>query len=446
MSAAAFLLVSKDILYNISVMVLNKPEISSVRAGSIPQSWQASSGWKAHSTFKSIETWAFVLFGLLLFMSPLSTSGASIAKVLFGLAWLAGGYWRNLKKALSRPWFWPLVALVAINLLGMLWTSDTARGLRVLAKLNCFALALSGSALPWDRARFKLVVRLFLAGLFINAIAGGLQWCHLDSWMPVNTDRNIYTGPIGFANHIFLSMALANALLWIVYDLKHRIVLPRWPNAVLALIFFTQLIITGGRAGQAAFILLVPVALWMLYPGRWRRQAMVAAALGIAGLSLSPMVRWRIQTGINDLRQYRSGNVETSMGLRLVFWEGALKLAIEHPLLGVGTGDYGPGMASLQRVRSIPATPGLTIDHPHNSYLAYLAGLGLPGFFILLWFLWMVTKEAWVCRGSPEAWFKLCYMGIFLLGSLTDTLIWGFDNALALGVIMAMPALIPASD
>ena len=408
---------------------------------------QASSGGKAHSIFKSADAWAFALFGLTLFMLPLSTSGASIAKVLFAAAWLAGGCWRDLRKAISRPWFWPMAALVAINLLGMLWTSDTARGLDVLFKLNCFAIAIAGAALPWDRARFKLVVRLFLAGLFLNAIIGGLQWMHLASWLPVNTEINAYTGPTGYANHIFLSMALANALLWIVYDLKHKAVLPRWLNAVLALLFFTQLIITGGRAGQAAFVLLFPVALWMIYPGRWRRLAMAAAAFGIIGLAMSPMVRWRVQTGMNDLRRYRSGNVDTSMGLRLVFWEGALKLALEHPLLGVGTGDYMTGMARLEREHAIPATPGFSsVDHPHNSYLAYLADLGLPGFFILLWLLWRITKEAWESRGSPEAWFKLCYMAIFLLGSLTDTLIWGFDNALALGVIMAIPAIMSVPD
>ncbi|MDA8089643.1 MAG: O-antigen ligase family protein [Nitrospiraceae bacterium] len=394
----------------------------------------------------SLDAWVFFFFALPLFMSPLSTSGAAISKVLFAAVWLAGGYWRNLKKTLSRPWFWPVVAILAINLLGMLWTRDTARGLNVLSRLNCFLIAMAGAALPWDRSRFKLVVRLFLAGLFLNAMAGGLQWFHLDSWLPANTEINADTGPTGFANHIFLSMALANALLWLAYDIKHKVVLPRPVNAILALLFFTQLIITGGRAGQVAFILLFPLALWMLYPGRWRRLAMAAAVLSIIGLSLSPMVQGRIREGMSDLSQYRTGNVDTSMGFRFVFWEGALKLAKEHPFAGVGTGDYELAMAGLQRTHAIPNTMGLTIDHPHNTYLAYLADLGLPGFLILMWFLWVVTKESWDSRRRPEAWFRLCYMGIFILGSFTDTLIWGFDNTLALGLIMALPAVISDSD
>jgi O-antigen ligase len=144
-----------------------------------------------------------------------------------------------------------------------------------------------------------------------------------------------------------------------------------------------------------------------------------------------------------DIQQYQIGNVETSVGLRLVFWEGALKMAKEHPVLGVGTGDYKMEMSRLHQAHAIPDTPDFSVsDHPHNSYLVYLADLGLTGLFIFLWFLWAATLEAWRHREHAAAWFKLVYMGIFLLGSFTDTLIWGFHNAFALGLIVAIPAIL----
>lgn len=386
-----------------------------------------------------IDAWLFPLFALPLFVATLSTAAANIFGVFFLVAYIASGYSREWRSVLSRTWFWPLLALLAINLLGMLWTQDTARGIELLVKLKWALFTLAGASLPWNRTHFILLVRLFLAGIVVNAMIGGLQWLHLYPWRIMNPAD----GPVGYTDRIFLSMTLTSALLWIAYDLKNKVVLPRALNIALALIFFIQLVTAGGRAGHLSFVLLFPVAMWMLYPGRWRRWAMAVVVVGIVGLAMAPQVQKRIMDARTDLQQYQAGNAETSVGLRLVFWEGALMMAQEHPLLGVGTGDYKIEMDRLHQIHAIPDTPSVRVsDHPHNSYLAYLADLGLIGLLIFLWFLWTATLEAWRHREQATAWFKLIYMGIFLLGSFTDTLIWGFHNAFALGLIVAIPAIL----
>jgi len=390
-----------------------------------------------------IDAWLFTLFALPLFVATLSTAAANVFGVFFLLTYLVSGYWREWRLIVSREWFWPLLALLAINFLGMLWTQDTERGLELLVKLKWALFTMAGATLPWSRKHFILLVRLFLAGIVLNAMIGGLQWLHLFPWRIMKPAD----GPVGYTDRIFLSMTLTSAMVWIAYDLKNRVVLPRALNIGLALIFFIQLFATGGRAGQLAFALLIPAALWMQYPGRWRAWAMVVVVLGLAGLALSPQVHNRIQEAEVDIQKYRAGNVETSVGLRLVFWEGALRMAKEHPLFGVGTGDYKAEMSRLQQIHAIPDTPEYPETfHPHNSYLAYLAGLGLTGLFIFLWFLWTATMEAWRHREQATAWFKLAYMGIFLLGSFTDTLIWGFHNAFALGLIVGIPVVLKSAS
>lgn len=389
-------------------------------------------------TDKRIDAWLFPLFALPLFVATISTAAANIFGVMFLIAYAASGYWREWRLLLSRVWFWPLLALLAINFLGMLWTQDTVRGLELLVKLKWALFTLAGATLPWNRTHFILLVRFFLAGIVLNAMIGGLQMLHLYPWRIPNPAD----GPVGYSDRIFLSMTLTSAMLWIAYDLKNKLVLSRALNITLAFIFFVQLITAGGRAGQLSFVLLFPVALWMLYPGRWRWWAMAVVVVGVVGLGLSPQVQKRILDAKTDLQQYQAGKVETSVGLRLVFWEGALRMAKEHPVLGVGTGDYAMEMAHLHQMHSIPDTPEFPeTSHPHNSYLAYLADLGLIGLFIFLWFLWTATLEAWRHREHAAAWFKLGYMGIFLLGSFTDTLIWGFHNAFALGLIVGIPSV-----
>lgn len=390
-----------------------------------------------------IDAWLFPLFALPLFVATLSTAAANIFGFIFLLVYLASGYWRDWRTVLSRAWFWPLMALLAINFLGMLWTQDTARGLELLVKLKWALFTLAGATLPWSRKHFILLVRLFLAGIVVNAIIGGLQMLHLYPWRTLPPGE----GPLGYTNRIFLSMTLTSAMLWIAYDIKNKLVLPRALNVALALIFFVQLISAGGRAGYLSFVLLLPLALWMLYPGRWRMWAMVVVVVGVVGLGVSPQVQKRIQDVRTDLQQYQAGNAETSVGLRLVFWEGALRMAKEHPVLGVGTGDYKMELNLLHQIHAIPDTPQVPeTENPHNSYLAYLAALGFTGLFIFLWFLWAATREAWLHREHAAAWFKLGYMGIFLLGSFTDTLIWGFHNAFALGLIVAIPSILKSDS
>lgn len=73
----------------------------------------------------------------------------------------------------------------------------------------------------------------------------------------------------------------------------------------------------------------------------------------------------------------------TSVNIRRDMWRVALDLSMQHPLFGVGLGNYQlavrPYVASGFAHRSI-----LPFDHPHNEYLAALMSCGLVGLLALL--------------------------------------------------------------
>lgn len=370
-------------------------------------------------------------------MAPIATAGSSISGAIFLVLYLFSGYWKNWNRIFTRPWTVPLLLLILVNLTGLFWTSDLHRGLIVISKLNYFFFTVAGCTLPWNWRYFRWTVLSFLSGLTLSFIIGFFQYFNLISGLPMDP----ILGPVGFANHIFLSLALTNALIWILYDLKYRAVLIPSINIGLGFAFFIQLIMIGGRTGQVVFFLLFPFALMAILPAKRRGIKILGlVALCFVVLVSSPLVRKRFGTGVEDFRFYQKGEATTSLGLRLVFWEGALKMAFESPLLGVGTGDYGVKMNEFQNDRKIPQTPGISrFDNPHNSYLAYLSGLGGVGLGVLLWFLFFVSKEALQVWQTPVGWFKLSFLGIFILGSFMDSLIWGHDHAFALAIITAIP-------
>ena len=74
---------------------------------------------------------------------------------------------------------------------------------------------------------------------------------------------------------------------------------------------------------------------------------------------------------------------DANVASRQALWMGAIRMAADHPVLGVGPGRF--GVESRRYVRNSP----LDIDHPvvHNSYLHVLAETGLLGLAAFLGFV-----------------------------------------------------------
>jgi O-antigen ligase len=275
-----------------------------------------------------------------------------------------------------------------------------------------------------------------LAGLAANWIVGLCQLLRIWPWHPIIPAL----GPVGYADHIFLSMALTMALLWITYDIRYKILLPRWINAILATAFLIQLGMGAGRTGQLLFIILMPISALLLFNGRWRYWALASITIAILGMSMSPMVQHRAQEGLKNLIAIGKGDYDTSWGLRVLMAQGALYMGIQHPVLGVGTGDYANEMMHLQNANVLPKlSPPLIMSQPQNSYLIEFAMLGFPGLLLFVWYLWAVSAPAWRSMATPEGWFVLAYMAIFITGSFSDTLIWGYANVFTLAILSALP-------
>jgi O-antigen ligase len=191
-------------------------------------------------------------------------------------------------------------------------------------------------------------------------------------------------------------------------------------------LFLFTLSIGRGRSGYLAFILLSPIIAYNLLGKRFY-LILAAIAFSILLLFSSPAVQSRIALAINDIKAYQAGNPNTSIGIRLNMWQGAVRIFLENPLIGTGTGGYAramikydhPNMISYHRMPS----------EPHNSFLFMAANYGMLGIISIGWLFVAYFKKGWFARNSLAGFAVLSYGLILLIGSLTASQIISFATA-----------------
>ncbi|MDD3759301.1 MAG: O-antigen ligase family protein [Acidithiobacillus sp.] len=382
------------------------------------------------------DPWMFSLYALPVFFFPLSTAATGISAGLLLVLYGVSGHWKNWASLRQRVWVLPLFLYMAWTFIGLIWTKDLHAGLKVAATASYGIYAIIGATLPWREKYFKIFVRLFLAGLAINGLLAALI-----TWRVILWHYSPDLPYVGLSDHIWWSMALTHAILWLIFDLKKKWNFSRFINLPLLIIFSIELALSPGRSGQLLFLLLTPIAIFFIYSGIWRYWALFGTAAIVAVMLVSPYVQSRLELGVKNLQQFVSQpkSTDTSWGIRLAtMWAGA-ELIVEHPFFGVGTGDFGTAMEKLQRQGVVTETPGIRSDSAANSYLSEGAVLGIPGLLLFLWFLINLSREKLKIWREPQGWLVVTYLGIFWIGGLYNTLNWGYADAMGLAFYAGLP-------
>ncbi|HEX2044485.1 MAG TPA: O-antigen ligase family protein [Gaiellaceae bacterium] len=140
------------------------------------------------------------------------------------------------------------------------------------------------------------------------------------------------------------------------------------------LLSFSRGAVVGLAAGLA----------WELLTRRRRFPALAAGAV-VAALAVLVVIRAdpaRFESGLELKQRVAQYNVES----RLDAWRGAAKLVSEHPLLGVGPGNF--RVHFYEATGNPPGTHNLTVVH--NAYLDIAAELGVLAAALFLLYLAMV--------------------------------------------------------
>jgi O-antigen ligase len=268
----------------------------------------------------------------------------------------------------------PLIGSVAVALgtwafASALWAPDVAR-----ARTRAFTLALGLVLLfvVYSAVRkphhARWLVRGYVAGAVLSALVGFV------SPAPAEGDAARLSGGIGDPNELALVLVPGLALAFFALP-GARTATERWLLVASAGVIAISLLETGSRGGLVA--LGATFAAGLVLGGRLRLRVLAAllgfAALGAAYFAIAapPQVAGRITHFTGG-----GGSGRTDL------WAIAENVARDHPLAGVGIGNFETVERSYaSRTTNLPAID-LILDQTHvvhNTYLELLAELGVVG-------------------------------------------------------------------
>lgn len=304
-----------------------------------------------------------------------------------------------------RPGSWELATALFLGgaLLATLTAYDralAARELRVvvLEPAACGYVAFACLRAPQRRA--WLAAALVLSGVLVAVVA--LQRGLAGNVVLAQGVARL-AGPYGSPNHLALYLdrvlPLAAALAWLGPPYV------RWCAGLALLPLGTAALLTWSLGGWLA--LWVAVLALLTAAGARRRAAawaggslVLAVVVGLLVVAQSPVLPERLRSYIDP---------ETGTGrTRMDVWQAGLRMALAHPLLGVGPDNF--RLLYAEYAEEVWREPDLS--HPHNLLLDTWLRVGLAGLVGYLALLGRALRAAWRRAQGRPGWERALGAGV----------------------------------
>lgn len=172
----------------------------------------------------------------------------------------------------------------------------------------------------------------------------------------------------------------------VVPRLAHRWRLPMILVCVLAAVSGLTAALLSGSRGPLMVLPVLAVLFWYAIEQRKIRRMMAglmlaAVFVGGAVVVMHPQLL-RVQEAQADIQGLEQGNKISSIGIRTEVWRTGWQLFTEHPILGIGHGQFIETVkAHQQELKIDPIAVGY---HAHSDYVQLLAEMGIPGLLSML--------------------------------------------------------------
>jgi O-antigen ligase len=376
------------------------------------------------------KTYQFLLISLA-FLLPITVFGANLVIVLICVIWIfSGNYKAKLNQIINNRLILASIIFFWLHVIGLLWSTDLRWGLHIIHKMWYF-IGLFPILYTIVKIKYiKYYIYAFIMAIALTEICSYLIWFELIEPFKNATIVN----PTPFMSHISYNPILAFAIYLVLIEL---VINKKMSNFMFSfLVFFAismtiNMFITGGRAGQIGFIVVITVLVFQIFDKQRIKSLMITLLLipsmFLVAYQLSDIFKERVDLVFIEIINYSQTSNEHSVGLRINFNLNSFEIIKNHSLIGVGTGDFPTEYSKVNKINS-PGLPRTT--NPHNMYTLILVQLGLVGLLSLLSIFYYQLK---ISYNSPNKYFKnigFTLPILFLVLMLADSYLLGHFTSL----------------
>jgi O-antigen ligase len=360
------------------------------------------------------------------FTLPLSRALVSFFVMFIPLLWILQGNFHHKYFQIRQSRFLTALSLfLLLSALSILWSDNMAIALDHI-RLDAYFLTLFAIATTIKKEQINRVITFFLSGMFVSeSIAYGVFF---DLW---HFKHATHFNPSPFMFWIdysvfmaFTSILLLNRIFSSAYSKKEKLFFALFFMTVTGNLFLAQ-----GRTGQVALIVALLVLVYLHFKLSWRSLIMSLLLIGgifSIGYNISHTFQVKSQEAIVDIQDISHMNLNGSWGIRVAFWMTTYDIVKDHPLFGVGLGDYvdetkrtveGPKYSFLsESTRNFMANM-----HPHNQYLMVALQMGLVGVSLFLYMFFQILK--FQINDKEIKNLSILFMVIFSISCFADPLL-----------------------
>lgn len=339
------------------------------------------------------------------------------------------------------PLWMPFTLLVAINVFS-LWNSiNLYHGYFDLAQL------LLGITLFWfvaNSGRSEEIAELFLwiaiSGAIVSSLGIAQAWgIDIPILVPTGGPGSTF-GNKNMAAQYLLFVLPANLYLFISTAERKK----EWFYAALAALTATYFVYTGTRAAWGS-AMVATLSMGLLLK-KWKARSQIhdlnhgkrPFLLGIMlfVLVMNSVPRYLVPSfhliglpsPIDRLGSMVDLERDESARARFAIWINTLGMVRDHPLLGVGIGNFqfNYPLYAHRVVKDPSFSAEVTAKEAHNDYVQLLAESGILGFGAFLWILTLLARRFWFVLTRAEDGFPVVLVIGFSLLALLLEAFWDF--------------------